>query len=110
MDLREIHIELLLSKRVLDPAGKSVGRIEEIFAEQQGEESVVKEYLIGPAAMLERLSAWTLGLPMSDFLRWGKIGNRYRVPWDKLDLSDPDQPRLKCPVEELDRVPQNEQG
>jgi hypothetical protein len=104
MDVCEIRIELLLSRPVLDPAGKSIGRIEEICAEQQGDESVVKEYHIGPLAMLERLSAWTLGLPISDFLRWGKIGNRYRVPWDKLDLSEPDRPRLKCPVEELDKI------
>jgi sporulation protein YlmC with PRC-barrel domain len=105
MGVREVHVELLLSRPVLDLTGKSIGRIEEICAEQLGEESVVKEYLIGPLALLERLSAWTLGLSMSDILRWGKIGNRYRVPWDKLDLGDPAHPRLKCPVEELDKVP-----
>jgi len=98
-------VELLLSRPVLDPSGQSVGRIEEICAQQQGDESVVKEYLIGPLAILERFSAWTLGLPMSDFLRWGKIGDRYRVPWDKLDLSDPNRPRLKCSVAELDKAP-----
>jgi sporulation protein YlmC with PRC-barrel domain len=105
MDVREIRVELLLSKHVLDPTGKSVGRIEEICAEQQGDESVVREYLIGPFAVLERLSAWTLGLPMLDLLRWGKLGTRYRVPWDKLDLTDPERPRLRCPVEDLDKLP-----
>ncbi|MEH2410672.1 alpha/beta fold hydrolase [Nostoc sp.] len=64
MTTREIHLELLLSKPVVDSTGKTVGRIEEVRAEQQGEEWIVKEYLIGYAAVLERLSAWTIGLKL----------------------------------------------
>ncbi|MEH2452466.1 hypothetical protein [Nostoc sp.] len=57
MTKSEIHLELLLSKPVLDLTGKAIGRIQEVRAEQQGEEWIVKEYLIGYAAVLERLSA-----------------------------------------------------
>jgi hypothetical protein len=28
----------------------------------------------------------------------------YRVPWDQLDLADPDRPRLLCDVAELERL------
>lgn len=38
MATREIHLELLLGKRVLDLEGKPIGRIEEVRAEQQGDE------------------------------------------------------------------------
>lgn len=57
----EIHLELLLGKTVLDSTGKAIGRIEEVRASKQGEEWIVQEYLIGYAAILERLSAWTVG-------------------------------------------------
>jgi sporulation protein YlmC with PRC-barrel domain len=53
----EVHLELLLGKRVLDQTGKPVGRIEEVRAEQQGDEWVIQEYLVGTAALLERLSS-----------------------------------------------------
>lgn len=97
----EIHLELLLSKFVLDLEGKEVGRIEEVRAEQQGDEWVVQEYLIGSAAILERLSAWTIGLKILHLLGARQGIGGYRVPWDKLDLTDPHKPRLRCPKHEL---------
>lgn len=41
----EVHLELLLGKSVVDQAGKPVGRIEEVRAEQQVDEWVIHEYL-----------------------------------------------------------------
>ncbi|BAY10656.1 hypothetical protein [Calothrix sp. NIES-2098] len=97
----EIHLELLLGKQVLDSNGKAIGRIEEVRAEKQGEEWLVQEYLIGYAAILERLSAWTIGLGILHLLGARKIYGGHKVPWDKLDLSNPDKPRLRCSLEEL---------
>ena len=110
MTKSEIHLELLLSKPVLDSTGKSVGRIQEVRAEQQGEEWIVKEYLIGYAAVLERLSAWTIGLKILHLLGAQKIYGGYTIPWDKLDLTDPDKPRLRCSLDalkSLDEQPQD---
>jgi sporulation protein YlmC with PRC-barrel domain len=104
MTNREIHLELLLGKRVLDSTGKAVGRIEEVLAEQEGDEWVVREYLIGYAAILERLSAWTIGLAILHRLGARKIHGGYRVPWDKLDLNNPEQPRLLCTLEKLKQL------
>ncbi|BAY24552.1 hypothetical protein NIES2100_43470 [Calothrix sp. NIES-2100] len=101
MTTREIHLELLLGKQVLDSNGNAIGRIEEVRAEKQGEEWLVQEYLIGYAAILERLSAWTIGLGILHLLGAHKIHGGHTVPWDKLDLTNPDKPRLLCSLEEL---------
>jgi sporulation protein YlmC with PRC-barrel domain len=101
MTTREIHLELLLGKQVLDSTGKPVGRLEEVRAEPQGDAWVIQEYLIGSAALLERLSAWTIGLRLVHWLGARKIYGGYRVPWDQLDLSDPEHPHLCCTLQEL---------
>ncbi|MEH2172132.1 hypothetical protein [Nostoc sp.] len=101
MATREIHLELLLGKQVLDSTGKSAGRIEEVRAEQQGKEWVIQEYLIGTTAVLERLSAWTIGLRILHFLGAHKIHNGYTISWEQLDLTDPEKPRLLCTLDDL---------
>ena len=96
----ELYLEVLLGKPVLDLNGKT-WRIHEMQAEQQGNDWVILEYFIGPIAVLERLSAWTIGRAVLPLLKGGKAKGGYRVPWDKLDLSDPEKPRLRCAVDEL---------
>lgn len=102
--MREIHLELLLGKRVLDSTGKPIGRIQEVRAEQQGDEWVIQEYLIGTAALIERLSAWTIALGLLPLLRAGKSRSGYKVPWDKLDLNDAEELRLRCSLDELKKL------
>jgi sporulation protein YlmC with PRC-barrel domain len=95
--MKELRLELLLGRRILDRAGKPIGRIEEICAEPQGDDTVVTEVLVGESALLERLAVrQTLGLVG---LAWRRGG--YRVRWDQLDLADPARPRLCCEVGEL---------
>jgi hypothetical protein len=101
METLELNLELLLGRRVIDSAGKSVDRLEEVRAEQQGKEWVIQEYLIGSAALLERLSAWTIELGVLHLLGARKIHGGYRIAWDKLDLTDPEHPRLRCTLQEL---------
>ncbi|MBE9020876.1 hypothetical protein IQ272_33065 [Chroococcidiopsidales cyanobacterium LEGE 13417] len=98
---REIHLELLIGKQVVDIDGKPVGRIEEIRAQPQGDEWVIQEYLLGFGAILERLSAWTIGLAILHRLGARKIRGGFKVPWDKMDLADPDRPRLTCTLDRL---------
>ena len=96
---QEIHLELLLGRAVIARNGRRIGRIEEFRAEHRGDEHVVTEYHLGPEALLERLSVSGLS-----FLSLFGIRSRRRgrcVPWDKLDLSNPQKPRLTCSVEEL---------
>ncbi|HXG92884.1 MAG TPA: hypothetical protein VNN73_11030 [Blastocatellia bacterium] len=99
----EIHIELLLSRRVTDLNGETVGRIEEFHTKQEGDENVIEEYLLGPYALLERLSALAGGFRL---FRWFGIGKtrRYKVRWDQMDLSDPKRPRVLCAKDDLEKL------
>src|SRR3954469_22125775 len=92
----EIHLECLLGKRVLDVNGQSVGRIEEMRAELDGGDYYVQEYLLGPYALLERLSLWVKSRSWLRRLQTHTHDSAYRIPWDQLNLRDPEQPRLRC--------------
>ena len=106
MATRELHLELLLGKRVFDANGDRVGHIEEVRAEQQNDEWVIVEYLVGVAALVERLSAWHIGVGALRLLGARNLYKSYRIPWDKLDLSNPKRPQLMCTMEELKEISQ----
>lgn len=104
MKRQEIHLELLIGKRVFALNGGSIGRLEEVRAELNARGfCFVTEFLVGSYAFLERLSAWRMGRAV---LRTLPVRRRagYRVRWEQLDLSDPRRPRLRCEVEELVRL------
>lgn len=101
MKRQEIHLELLLGKRVFTLNGQPLGRLEEVRAVLNNRGFFfVTEYLVGSYALLERLSAWRMGRTIMSTLHL-KRGESYRVRWEQLDLSDPNRPRLKCAVDEL---------
>lgn len=95
MRIREVHLELLIGRRVRDREGSPAGRIEEVVAERVDLECVVREYHLGPAALLERLS-----LGAARLFR-GRGNGLTVVPWDAMDLSDPEHPRLTCRLADL---------
>ena len=101
MARREVHLEMLLGRHVLDPLGKSVGRIEEVIAEHSGDECVIRAYLVGSSALLHRLSAIEIGRYILMLLR-AKNAVGYRVAWDQVDLTNPEKPCLNCDVSELE--------
>jgi hypothetical protein len=86
--MKTVHVELLLGRLVRDAEGAKVGRIFAVQAEMEGADCVVREYELGASALLGRL-----GIPW-----WRKP---LRVPWDQLDLGDPERPRLRCRRDEL---------
>jgi sporulation protein YlmC with PRC-barrel domain len=91
----KVHFELLLGREVHDSDGVRVGRILSVIAEREGDDCVIREYHLGAAALLSRLGITALrivGLHRREPLR---------VPWDQLDLDDPEKPRLRCRAEEL---------
>jgi sporulation protein YlmC with PRC-barrel domain len=104
MKRQEIHLELLLGKRVFALNGQSIGRLEEVRAELNARgHCFVTEFLIGSYAFLERLSAFRMGREIMRTLRLRRKEG-YRVRWEQLDLSDPRRPRLLCEVDELVRL------
>jgi len=98
----EVRLELLLGRRVVDINGARVGRIEEVLADRGGDELLVTHYLVGRYGLFERFSILHIGIGL---LR--PLGSRaqsahpHRIPWDKLDLSDAEHPRLTCSLDEL---------
>ncbi|HEX3582378.1 MAG TPA: PRC-barrel domain-containing protein [Thermoanaerobaculia bacterium] len=91
--MRELHVELLSGRKVVDRNGKKVGRIEEIVAEYRGADLVVQEVHLGRIGFVERFS-----------LAFGaRIHNKTpaRLRWEDIDFSDPEHPRLKVAIEEL---------
>jgi sporulation protein YlmC with PRC-barrel domain len=101
MKQQEIHLELLIGKRVFALNGRSIGRLEEVRAELNARGyCFVTEFLIGSYAFLERLAAWRMGRALMRTLHLRRKEG-YRVRWEQLDLSDPRHPQLVCEVEEL---------
>jgi len=96
----EINLELLLGRKVFALNGKSIGRLEEVRGKLSPGECHVTEFLVGHYAMFERLSAWSIVRSLLS-LFGSLIKSGYRVPWDKLDLSDPKHPKLACKVAAL---------
>lgn len=96
---RHVHLELLHGRKVIDTAGKTAGRIHSVKAERVGEECLVREWRLGPGALIHRLglsAAALVGLPVRN--------EPLRVPWEQLDLADPERPRLRCTVAEVKRL------
>ena len=100
MKRQEIHLELLIGKRVFALNGQPVGRLEEVRAQlNERNYCYVTEFLTGSYAVFERLSLWRIGRAILRTLHVRKEG--YRIRWEQLDLSDPSHPQLKCEVDEL---------
>lgn len=93
----ELRLDRLLGREVLAGNNRRVGRIEEVRATVRGGDCEIDAYVLGVAGLLERLG---LGVKMLVGMR----GEGYVARWDQIDLTDPDHPRLTCPVEELEAV------
>jgi hypothetical protein len=104
MKRRRFHLELLLGAKVIDREGKFAGHIEEVRAERLDGETVVKDYLLGRGALAQRLSVTGLSTQAISLLGGRNNVVTHRVPWDKMDLSDPRHPRLTCRAEEMEAV------
>ncbi len=106
MNEKRIHLERLLGRKVYDPSGNFAGHIEEISARggERGGECVIEEYLIGQRALMRRLSISTLSLGIMRLFGASNSHASHRVGWDQLDLSDPERPKLRVPVESLKEI------
>ena len=100
----EVKLELLLGTRVVDSNGDRVGRIEEVLADRHGDQLLVTHYLVGRYALFERFSIYHIGVGLMSYLgSRAHSANPHRIPWDVMDLSDPEHPRLTCTIDELKR-------
>jgi sporulation protein YlmC with PRC-barrel domain len=91
---REVRLERLMGKLLVDAAGVAVGRIEDVDASPDGEDYLVTHVVVGPEGRLARLLASLHQLPTLRALGLGRKPRIRRIPWTWLDLSDPSHPRL----------------
>ena len=93
-----VRLDRLVGRTVYTMDGCRVGRLEECTVRRRAEEWFISEYMIGVIGLLERLGVgFRLIVGRSG-------GGGYIARWDQLDLSDPDCPRLTCPIDALERV------
>jgi hypothetical protein len=98
---REVRVQDLLGRQVRAGNNQSVGRIEEIRVEKRGRGYVVREFHLGAAALMERLSAHVGS--------WFGRGRAMRVvAWDQIDVGDPRKPRLLVDAGTLSRLGEDE--
>ena len=100
---REIHVEALVGRALRDVDGRKVGRVEELVVEQLDAHWLVVEVHVGVGALIERIVELSTLVPMMSALR-RRLSKRYRVPWQQLDLSDPDRPRALVRLGDLKRL------
>jgi sporulation protein YlmC with PRC-barrel domain len=101
---REVRVELLLGRRVVDSEGGAVGRLEEVVADYIDDEYVVREFHVGAFAAFERLGGGMLGRGFLRLIGGHRIYHGYVVPWRFMELSDPDHPRVTVPKADLARI------
>jgi len=88
MTRHHLRLDDLHGRKVRDVSGRPVGRIYDMRAETRDGQLVVVEYYIGAGALLEGI-----GLHAMRLIGLETPAPR-AVPWDKLDLSDPERPTL----------------
>jgi hypothetical protein len=102
---REVRIERLVGRRVRDSADHPIGRIEEMICEIElhahGRDYVVREVHLGAFGVLESLAGSVLARELLRKLGRSVGYTRYAIPWEWLDLADPDRPRVTRRRDEL---------
>ena len=95
---KQVRLQDIVGKRVVDSDGRIAGRLEEVFAEVKGDQCRVVEYRLGANAALARL-----GISARRLTGLAGDSKLLRIPWDALDISDPENLRLLVSVDEIRR-------
>jgi hypothetical protein len=108
MSRREVRLHHLVGRTVHDADGCRIGRIQELLAEielhEHGNEYVVREFHIGAFGMFEALTGSRFAQHAMQALEWLTRYRVYAVPWELMDLSDPERPRVTRSLRELARL------
>lgn len=87
--MKQVRVEDLIGQEVRDASGQSIGRIHDLRAEERNGALVVVEYHVGTGAITERL-----GLSLRKIAGVHAEPELKKIPWDRLDISDPSRPKL----------------
>lgn len=98
------RLDELVGRRVVDARGRAVGPLEEVVVDPRDGRWTVVEYHVGSAALVERLAGFPPVRALRALFGLRPPAGAYRVPWDRLDLSDPRRPVLRGTADRLDRL------
>lgn len=95
MSARFLRADLLNRQLVRDREGVAIGHLHELCAREVDGELVVTEYHLGRGALMHRF-----GIPLLHLFGF-RAAEPIRIPWDRLDLSDPGRPRFDGLADEV---------
>jgi hypothetical protein len=95
MKRSEVRLEDLLGKTVRNAYGRPIARIEEAWVEPAGEDYLITKFFLGPLELWPRFLAFIGDLPTLRALGLGSQRKLRPIPWQWIDLSDPERPVLK---------------
>jgi sporulation protein YlmC with PRC-barrel domain len=101
---REVALELLLGRRVRDADGVSLGRLQEVVAEHEGGDLLVRAFLVGRHALAERFGGGRLLNALARLVTRDRGFEGLIVPWHAMDLGDPSRPRCTLRRDEIRRL------
>jgi len=90
-----IRLHEMLGRKVLDVDGRCVGRIEEVRAHVRDGRCLIDRYVLGLDALMQRLSVSDVSLAMLRPLGAIRGLPGREIPWQQMDLTDPQHPRLR---------------
>jgi sporulation protein YlmC with PRC-barrel domain len=99
------QLDLLVGRRVVDAAGRKLGRVDEVCLVREGDHYVVEGLLIGVNGLAERLG---VAHPLErlekrlNFNAWGM--EDHIIYWDQIDSIQEKCIRLKISREEIQTV------
>ena len=102
--MKELHLYETLGRKVYDANDKYAGRLEEIEVERGDESCLVTNYLVQHRGLMSRITQWAVSDSLRKTIPVSEKSLPYRVPWDLMDLSDPEHPRITVAQSELRRA------
>jgi len=98
-----VRLEEFVGKPVHDADGRKIGHLHDVRAERFGDDLVVVDYLVGPAAFLERFSIAGIARGALGIFRVAPTSG-YIVAAGDMDLGTPGAPRCTRRAAELKRT------
>jgi sporulation protein YlmC with PRC-barrel domain len=103
---RDLYLSHLIGRVVRDADGHKIGRIEELLAtielHDHGNDYVVAEFHVGAYALLEAFTGGVFAQTLLQRIRPIVRYRRYRVPWEWMNLTDPEHPQVNRTRAELE--------
>lgn len=108
MSARTVALDDLLGRAVHDADGRQIGRIEELEAEivleRGGNDYVVTHFGVGRWGPFDAIARGRIVQQLVRRITRARSYVRYDIPWDWMDLGDPEHPKVQRRESELPRT------